>query len=229
MFWKQRKKYKQYLRDIIKINTNDDTIFIELFCGSALISKTLHDERNKKQFHINDIDTYRIDFYNNMKNEKKRDELFELESIIKEKGKEEYIKYVDKDKNDYWDYVISKRIFSFRYGLYPSTKNIVVTPIGENWAKFLNTAKFTNQDDKDIIEMYKDNENGFLYIDPPYLDSYNANYNSYSNKQIDDENNVIDNTHIYVDLLEYFKNCKCKILFSINENYLSKYLYKDYI
>jgi site-specific DNA-adenine methylase len=77
--------------------------------------------------------------------------------------------------------------------------------------------------------MYKDNENGFIYIDPPYLDSYNASYNSYSNKQIDDENNVIDNTNIYIDLLEYLKNCKCKILFSINENAITKYIYKDYI
>ncbi len=36
-----------------------------------------------------------------------------------------------------------------------------------------------------------------IYIDPPYLDSYHASYNSYSNKQIDDENNVIDNKNIY--------------------------------
>ena len=79
------------------------------------------------------------------------------------------------------------------------------------------------------MEMYKNNENVFIYIDPPYLDSYNANYNSYANKQIDDENNVIDNTQIYIDLLEYLKYCKCKILFSINENALTKYLYKDYI
>ncbi len=50
--------------------------------------------------------------------------------------------------------------------------------------------------------MYKDNENGFVYIDPPYLDSYNANNNSYSNKQIDDENNVIDDTNI----IRIFKN-----------------------
>ena len=97
-FGNKEKEYKQYLRDIIINNTNDDTVFVEPFCGSAIISKKLYDEGNIKQFHINDIDTYRIDFYNNMKNKEKRDELFELESTIKEKGKEEYIKYVDKDK-----------------------------------------------------------------------------------------------------------------------------------
>ncbi len=46
------KEYKQYLRDIIINNTNEDTIFIEPFCGSVIISKSLHDEGNIKQFHI---------------------------------------------------------------------------------------------------------------------------------------------------------------------------------
>ncbi len=51
-----------------------DTVFVEPFCGSAIISKKLHDEGNIKQFHIDDIDTYRIDFkfYNNMKNKEER-------------------------------------------------------------------------------------------------------------------------------------------------------------
>ncbi len=84
--------------------------------------KKLHDEGNIKQFHINDIDTYRIDFYNNMKDKKKRDELFEIETIIKEKGKDEYIKYVNKDRKDYSAYTISKRIYGFRYGIYPTNK-----------------------------------------------------------------------------------------------------------
>ncbi len=71
--------------------------------------KKLH-EGNIKQFHINDIDTYRIEFYNNMKDEKKRDELYKIEITIKEKGKEEYIKYADKDKNDYWNYTLTSFI-----------------------------------------------------------------------------------------------------------------------
>jgi site-specific DNA-adenine methylase len=65
--------------------------------------------------------------------------------------------------------------------------------------------------------MYKDKENGFIYIDPPYLDSYNAKYNSYSNKQIDDKNNVIDETnkYIYIDLLEYSKFINVKYYFQL--------------
>jgi hypothetical protein len=64
-FGNKEKEYKQYLKDIITNNTNDDTVFVEPFCGSAIISKSLHDEGNIKQYHINDIDTCRIDFYKN--------------------------------------------------------------------------------------------------------------------------------------------------------------------
>jgi hypothetical protein len=48
-FGNKEKEYKKYLRDIIINNTNEDTtIFIEPFCGSAIISKTLCDEGNIK-------------------------------------------------------------------------------------------------------------------------------------------------------------------------------------
>ena len=231
-FGNKTKEYKQYLKDIIIKNTDDKTIFVEPFCGSAIISKTLHDEGNIKHFHINDIDNIRIEFYNNMKDEKKREELFNIETKIKEIGESEYFKYVKKTKEyktDYFNYVISKRISAFRYGLYPTTRNYNVAPIGENWINFLNTAKITNQDYKDIIEIYKDNENAFIYLDPPYLDSYNAQYNKYVEKLTDEESNIIDNTQIFIDLLNFLKNCKCQILFSINSNALTRHVYKDYI
>ena len=34
---------------------------------------------------------------------------------------------------------------------------------------------------------------------------------------------------MYIYLLEFLKDCKCKTLFSINDCALTKYLYKDYI
>ncbi len=98
MFWKQRKGIYIVLEGHNYNNTDEDTILVEPFCGSVIILKSLHNEGNIKQFHINDIDTYRIEFYNNMKDEKKRGELHKIETTIKEKGKEEYIKYVNKDK-----------------------------------------------------------------------------------------------------------------------------------
>ena len=83
---------------------------------------------NIKKFHINDLDKIRIDFYNNIKNEDKRKELYKIENDILEKGSEEYYKYVDKNKikTDYWSYVLGQRIHGFRNGLYPTTKKIII-------------------------------------------------------------------------------------------------------
>ena len=32
------------------------------------------------------------------------------------------------------------------------------------------------------MEEYKDNEKAFIYLDPPYVNSYNENYKNYDNK-----------------------------------------------
>ncbi len=39
---------------------------------------------------------------------------------------------------------------------------------------------------------------------------------------------VIDNTQIYVDLLDILKY-KCKVLYSINDCALTRFIYKDFI
>ena len=145
----------------------------------------MYNNTNIKKFHINDIDKIRIDFYNNMKNEDKRNELYKIENDILEKGQEEYYKYVDKTKlkTDYWSYVIGNRICNFRKGLFP-TRKIILKPISNIWIEFFNISKITNLDWREIIEEYKDNEKAFIYLDPPYLNSFNNNYNQYIFQQM---------------------------------------------
>ncbi len=70
----------------------------------------------------------------------------------------------------------------------------------------------TCKDWKEIMEEYKDNEKAFIYLDPPYLNSFHNNYNQY-NFSSDENNIIIDNTKIYIDILKYLEN--------------SNYLYKD--
>ena len=79
------------------------------------------------------------------------------------------------------------------------------------------------------MEQYKDNEKAFIYLDPPYVNSYNEKYNVYDKYKIDENNIIIDNTKIYIDILDYLKNSKCKIIFSINSNSITRHIYKDYI
>ena len=225
-----KKNELKYLLPIIKENINEDTIFIEPFCGSCIVSYNVFKLNVVKGFHINDRDEIRMKFYNNMTDETEREKLYKIEDDIIEKGEEEYFKYVDKNKlkTDYISYVIGRRIHKFRYGLFPIATKITSTKISDNWLEFLTTANKTTDDWKVIMEKYKDNKNAFIYLDPPYLESYNANYCKYE-KSIETDGTIIDNTKIYIDILNYLKNAKCKILFSINKNAITEHTYKDFI
>ena len=65
-----------------KNNIDEDYIFVEPFCGSASVSYLVFNNTNIKKIHINDLDKIRIDFFNNMKNEDKRNELYKIENDI---------------------------------------------------------------------------------------------------------------------------------------------------
>ena len=162
-----------------------------------------------------------------MTKEEKRQKLYKLEKEIVEKGAEFYYSIVKGKDDNYLKYVISKRIHAFRDGLYPTTNKIILHEITENWKDFLNKSTITNNDYLVIFDKYKDNQNAFLYLDPPYLDSYNAGYATY--KTHDEDLKVIDNTEMYINFLEILKNGKCKILFSINDCALTRHIYKDFI
>ena len=164
-----------------------------------------------------------------MNQEKERQKLYKLEKEIIEKGAEFYYSIVRGKDDDYLKYVISKRIHSFRHGLYPTNKNIILHEITDNWKEFFNKSTITNIDYLDILNKYKDYENAFLYLDPPYMDSFNAGYGTYQHKSHDEDLKIIDNTEMYIKFLEVLKNGKCKILFSINDCALTNYLYKDFI
>ena len=132
-------------------------------------------------------------------------------------------------ETEYIPYIIARRIHSFRKGLYPTTKKIILKEISEPWINFLKKAKITNNDFREIMNKYKNNNNAFLYLDPPYMDSYNGGYSSFNSKTYNDDLSIIDNTEMYIFILEFLNDCKCKILFSINNCALTKYLYKDFI
>ena len=150
--------------------------------------------------------------------------------IFFEKGIEEYYKYVDKTKlkTNYWSSIIGHRINAYNYGLFPTKNKIIIKPISDKWVEFFNMSKITNKDWKEIMEKYKDDEKAFIYLDPPYMNSFNGNYDQYKTS-IDNDNIIIDNLKNYIDIICYIKNSKCKILFSINNNSITNYLYKDYI
>jgi site-specific DNA-adenine methylase len=230
-------KYREY-KDILKVIEpfiNDKSTIIEPFCGSCCVSFNLFLKYPELNYYINDLDNYRIDFFNNMKTEEGRNELYKIENDIKNLGRDYYNSIVEKSKstksNPYLSYVIGKRIHAFRDGLFPD-KGFNCRLISDNWVNFFNKCEITCSDYKIIIDKFKDDENAIIYCDPPYLNSNNTSYMKYNeNSNVQDENNIliIDNTIIYIDLLDRFKNSKCKIFMSINKNAITEYLFKDFI
>ena len=59
--------------------------------------------------------------------------------------------------------------------------------------------------------------------------SFNACYDVYKGPSHDANMTVRDNTEMYIILLNFLKNAKCKVLFSINDCAITRYLYKDFI
>ena len=82
-------------------------------------------------------------------------------------------------------------------------------------------------DYKLVFEMLKNDGEAFLYLDPPYLQSNNKQYTGAEHK--DKARKYIDNTGLYIDILELFKVAKCKILMTINKNAINEYLFKPWI
>ena len=112
------------LLPIIEPQITTSTIFVEPFCGSSTVSFNVFKKINKNiEFHINDLDHLRIKFYKNMTIEEERNKLYKLEKEVLEKGSDFYYSIVN-GEDDYLKYVISKRIYQFRSGLYPTTKKL---------------------------------------------------------------------------------------------------------
>jgi len=227
-----KKNEMKYLFPLILPHINNNITFVEPFCGSSVVSYNIYKQKPDAKYHINDIDEIRIDFYINMKDGNKRNELYKLEKNILKEGAPKYYEITKTNNKDYdslyYKKIISSRIHSFRNGIFPTNKKIILHNISDDWINFFKNSNITNYDYKQIFKQYKDDENVFLYLDPPYNNSYNASYASYENK-VDNNNNIIDNTIIYLDLLNLLNEAKCKVLFSINKNAITEYLYKDYI
>jgi site-specific DNA-adenine methylase len=83
-------------------------------------------------------------------------------------------------------------------------------------------------DYSEIIDKYKDDPQTLIYLDPPFMSSFNADYAIYYNDKKNIDKSIKDHTKIFIDLLEILKS-KNKIIASINSNCLIRYLYKDYI
>jgi len=193
---------------------------VEPFAGSFAVSKYMYDDN--KKYHINDLDEDLFYIYQNHQNYKNF--LLQIKEDAKNydlrrNGKKEGAKFLQDIKLKNYDEKLLKHFIKHCVTSYSVwvTKS---TNYNKNENQILNNATITNKDYMEILNQYKDDDKAFLFLDPPYLLSNNSSYVPQSENQ--------DSTKILIDILEYMKTCKCKVMLVINKLYIITLLFKDY-
>ena len=84
----------------------------------------------------------------------------------------------------------------------------------ETFNKYNKNIDFICDDAKNIIEKHKNNDRGFMFLDPPYF-----------------LNNVYDSKHIADYMLNFIidlNNCNCKTIAVLGNHTLLEYFYKHF-
>lgn len=219
----------KYFREYLPTSSN---IIVEPFCGTFAICRNVYYDTNKYLIHINDTSPTIKYIIELLKDYNKFSILYDkLKEInnnnINEKKHVNTKKFLnDLHDSDILEPTIIKYVensFIIR-GMGKKIPNINYEPLSD----YINKILFTNNDYSDILDQYKDNEDAFLFCDPPYFSSDNTGYQDFT-KSTDNNKNIIDNTKMYIDLSKYIKECKCKIMIIINDNNLMRYIFENYI
>lgn len=219
----------EIINENIKPYIDDKKIIIEPFCGSSSISYYISlQQPNKYKYILNDLDKKLIELYKIMKDEDK------FKKFIDDINKICFInnEFIDKEtynnlikKDDLYAWYISRKYYHFRQGLYPPDdrgKRILLdydkikeTPI----LNFLRTEdiEFKNMEGIDIYEEYKNNEEVFFIMDPPYMMACNYFYDTDNIKKL----------NIYEYFIYNHTNNK-NVCFVLENNWIINFLFKNY-
>jgi DNA adenine methylase len=99
--------------------------------------------------------------------------------------------------------VNSKGAFNVGYGYYP---NDTYKNLTDEFIPILKRTEICNKDYKEIIDNYKDNNEAFIFFDPPYLDCDTL----YTSSQ------KFENIYKYI--YGFMQECKCKTMLVVKEN-----------
>jgi len=198
----------------------DVKIVVEPFGGSFAIIKHFYKDTNKYTFHINDNDEnlyYTYLHYEDLINEyKKLCHTFRNEFGSESRGMEEHFNGLTHIHPKLKIYM--HKTFFIRGKMFKAVKSFNYNPIERD---ILDVGILSDFDYTHIFNIYRNNEDAFLFLDPPYLFSDNNNYAS----QVRDT----DMTQIIVDIFRFIKTCKCKVMLIINKLNLLQELFKKYL
>jgi site-specific DNA-adenine methylase len=199
----------------------DAKIIVEPFAGSFAVSRMKFDP-TKYEIHLSDNDHDLIYVLKNLRRydeeKNKINEWMRDNKITKNTEAKEYIE--EQDLPDEFKTTL-KSDFTTR-GITQTRKT---KSDHTKLFEFVEKVNIELCDYKIPMEKFKNNEDAFIFIDPPYFSSFNATYGDYKNPS----NEIKDNTEMYVYLAEYIKTCKCKIMIVINGNALMRYIFDGYV
>lgn len=210
---------------------------VEPFCGSGALSFHLHKKYGDKlEYHLNDNDGRLIDFLTEIKKQGSCKSFFDyINEVCKDLTKERFADIVKKGKPDNLrDWVFSRKVYGSRhfqcpvingprkYGGYDYTKY-------EKLDSFVTSEKthFTHGDYLQCFQKYRDDPKALIFVDPPYLDSFNSCYLSHSGISLSAEREIIDMTRVFIDIVELLQN-RAKVVTIQNSNHLTRHLYRDF-
>lgn len=219
----------------------DIDISVEMFGGSGYNSLYLFSKNDKIKSIINDNDEKLINFFNEIK--KNPDSVINgFNNLVEPKPskeqfaklKEEYIKNESDNLRRAILYLFFTKFHGIRMFLYPTENRKIGTIKKDDYNTFFEWLKNTEFTLKDYTEIYtqikqdKSKKRYFIFLDPPYFDSFNKYYVMYQDK-FTDEKIIKDNTGMYIEILKYLKESKKNTMLIINKNCITEYIYKDYI
>ena len=176
------------MREISKYIPTDVKIIVEPFAGSCALSYFIWDidkENNTepKKYILNDNNQYLQQLYETVRDPEKEkvfeDKVNKTLDLIRndEKAKEVYNKLVNKDTFEGW--FIGNKYYNVRPYLYPLGKSLRPLKLSESPIyEFYKEADitFTCKEGVECLMEFQNNPDAFIFLDPPYLLSYNGFY-----------------------------------------------------
>lgn len=230
-------KYKEVKNILNEIDITKYSKIVEPFCGSAGFSRYIFNETDENpNYYLNDNDSILIKLLKDVKKNGIKKYIENIDKFIENNDNDIdkcYLTFKEMKKKEptYDDIIMIKMITGngnmMDFGIIKNRKTDDKYKIPDSFYKdshvHLHCGNWL-----EYVNKYKDDPNTLIFLDPPYLSSFNSNYSSYKSKITDKNNILIDNTKLFIDILDLLKNSKAKIVFVINENAITKYIYKDY-
>ena len=227
-YFGNKRKEVELIYNEIKDKINDIEFIVEPFCGSCALSYYISLKHpNKYTYILNDNNHQLIELINISKDEAKmskfKDDLLKIyDNVYNDKKK--YLEVVKKAKEgDYISFVFINKYYQIRPGIFPTedrrSKSSLENIDKCNFLNFIRTEKTltSNKDAVEIYDLYKNNNNTLIFLDPPYLQTCNDFY-------LDSSINIYE--YLFYNNI---KKEKALICLCINDIWITKLLFKDII